>query len=648
MRRTRLVLGIVLVVGVGAGLFASSAHGIALLGTERRLTDENVTQLTPDISGDKVVWLDYRDNASYPEVYVEDLVTGNETRHTTSPSSKQTVHIDGDLVVWSDYRNGAQWDIYAKDLVTGVETRITNEAQKQLEPEVSGDIIVWQDQRSGNEDIYAYNMTYGVEIPICTEGHDQFNPSVSGDIVVWMDMRDGNQEIYAYDMSSGIEWNVTNDPGAQVSQSICGDIVAWYDTRLGASNVRMKDLSTGVETWITSSPTVTHGVPHVSEQYITWVDWRNGSTPDMFAYDLDTGNEYEICTQDDWQDGPAASGGDFVWYDDRNDPPSRFDIYEAETSPGLSRSGGLDRYATAVEIARDHPTFRDAIAIIATGEDFPDALSAAGLAGIYQAPLFLVRHDSIPDSVKNELLSRNPSNVIIVGGPSAVGDDVYDWLDARFTTSRISGADRYATSRAVADSMAMVLGTQLPTSALIARGDSFPDALALAPISYAQNMPILLVRPNAVPSTTAEAIQSLGFKTAAIAGGTVAVSSSTQAAIDSLLAGNGGTGSFRWAGADRYATSAVVAQEATDIDWANCGYVGVATGANFPDALAGGVACGEQHGVMLLVAQDSVPGSVQTFASDYRQGIDRYHAYGDTGVVGASVMSRFSELDLGL
>src|SRR5580704_6007818 len=71
----------------------------------------------------------------------------------------------------------------------------------------------------------------------------------------------------------------------------------------------------------------------------------------------------------------------------------------------------------------------------------------------------------------------------------------------------------------------------------------------------------------------------------------------------SAFGGTTSVGSIRLAGADRFATAAAVSQ-ATYPDGAPIAYV--ATGLDFPDALAAAAAAGG-HGPVLLTLPDSVP-----------------------------------------
>lgn len=97
---------------------------------------------------------------------------------------------------------------------------------------------------------------------------------------------------------------------------------------------------------------------------------------------------------------------------------------------------GDDRYATAVEVADHFFEFSGGLAGIslASGEDFPDALTAGAASGRNGHPVVLTRKDSLPEVTEDyaEAVGASPSTVLgyVVGGESAISPEVYDAFDA--------------------------------------------------------------------------------------------------------------------------------------------------------------------------------------------------------------------------
>ena len=183
--------------------------------------------------------------------------------------------ISGNYVVWNDYRN-VNNDSYMKDLTTGVESSVCTETHSQFGPAISGNYVVWMDDRNWNSDIYMKNLSTGVESSVCTETHGQSAPAISGNYVVWMDDRNGNYDIYLKDLSTGFEYSVCTEPHNQCDPAISGNYVVWVDDRNGNSDIYMKDLSTGVESSVCTESHSQYD-PDISGNYVVWDDHRNGN-----------------------------------------------------------------------------------------------------------------------------------------------------------------------------------------------------------------------------------------------------------------------------------------------------------------------------------------------------------------------------------
>lgn len=178
-------------------------------------------------------------------------------------------------------------------------------------------------------------------------------------------------------------------------------------------------------------------------------------------------------------------------------------------SPTLSigRISGADRFATAVDIAKatyggapDLPTV-----ILATGTNYPDALTATYLAGETHTSILLTNPDSLPAATRAGLRSFHTKTIELVGGPAAVGHAVVSTLNSMgITVTRIFDQDGCTTSCSRYDTMASVdtlSGTTAGNStgpagsqrtAVLATGNNFPDALAAGPLAVANHFPVIL------------------------------------------------------------------------------------------------------------------------------------------------------------
>ncbi len=166
-------------------------------------------------------------------------------------------------------------------------------------------------------------------------------------------------------------------------------------------------------------------------------------------------------------------------------------------------------------------------------------------------------------------------------------------------TSRLGGADRYATAVAVS---AATYAPGVPV-VYLASGAGFADALAGAAAAGMQNSPVLLVTKTAVPAVVIAELTRLQPARIVVLGGTGSVSDAVVSAARAYTSGT----VTRLGGADRYAT-AVAVSAATYAPGVPVVYL--ASGAGFADALAGAAAAGMQNSPVLLVTKTAVPAVV--------------------------------------
>jgi putative cell wall-binding protein len=301
----------------------------------------------------------------------------------------------------------------------------------------------------------------------------------------------------------------------------------------------------------------------------------------------------------------------------------------------FDRLAGADRYGTAASIARDAYTTASDV-VIASGSNFPDALSGNYLAGLVDGPILLTRHDELPAATSAVLKDLGARTVHILGGTASVGSRVEAELrQAGYEIRRIAGADRYETSADIATSSGSnVLGrTDGRVTAIVASGATFPDALAAGPLSAARSLPILLTRPTTLPDDTERALRSLGIRHVLIAGGPAAVSTSVENALNGM-----GLTVKRIAGDNRAETAVEIARFATaSLGFADT-HVNLARGDVFADALAGGPHGGRELAPILLTrtGTQNAPATLR-WLEDHAGRLAGGHVFGGTAAVSESV-----------
>ncbi|MDR6862235.1 cell wall-binding repeat-containing protein [Phycicoccus sp. 3266] len=190
---------------------------------------------------------------------------------------------------------------------------------------------------------------------------------------------------------------------------------------------------------------------------------------------------------------------------------------------------------------------------------------------------------------------------------------------------RYAGSDRYGT--AVAVSKATFPSGGVPV-AYIATGTNFADALSGGPAASRQGGPVLLVTPTAIPSAVGTELSRLKPAKIVILGGTGAVSAGVATKLDAFTTGP----VVRLAGSNRFDTAGKVARYA----FGTSSKAYVASGENYPDALAGAVAAAVKGQPLLLVTQKAVPAPTSTTLQ--AMGVTSTTVLGGTGAVSDAVM----------
>ena len=299
----------------------------------------------------------------------------------------------------------------------------------------------------------------------------------------------------------------------------------------------------------------------------------------------------------------------------------------ASYAPAVARMAGSDRYATAAAVSAQTFGAGAPVAFVATGTDFPDALAGAAAAGSLGGPILLTQRTSLPAATATELRRLKPRRIVVLGSTGVISAAVESTLRSYAgTVQRQAGSDRYATAAAVSRA---TFGAGAPV-AYVATGTNFPDALAGSPAGGAKNGPVLLVKGGTIPDATAAELGRLRPQRIVVLGSTGVVPASVEQALRAYS-----TNVSRAAGSDRYGTAARVS--ATTFG-TRVPIAFVATGADFPDALAGGPAGGFRGGPILLTQATKVPQA--TLDELTRLKPARIVVLGSNGVVSDAVAKR--------
>jgi len=275
------------------------------------------------------------------------------------------------------------------------------------------------------------------------------------------------------------------------------------------------------------------------------------------------------------------------------------------TSTQVTRIWGQNRYETAIKIADSLAVqlnidfaageqFRNVV--LASGNNFPDALAGAPLAHYAGAPILLL--DTTPEASQitwdyiNSKVNKN-GNVYILGGKGVIPSSFTKHLvDMGFDAThiyQIGGQDRNETS--------LMIAKLLPyhNNFVLVSDSNFYDALTVASVAAADPDPILLVPDSGLTADQQNYLDQLQPY--------VLVMGELEKTNGKTLI-NRYPKALAFAGANRYDTNALWC-----VSMKNRPVVYLATGKDYPDALAGAVLAGTPTkpygaGVIILTTPD--------------------------------------------
>lgn len=261
-------------------------------------------------------------------------------------------------------------------------------------------------------------------------------------------------------------------------------------------------------------------------------------------------------------------------------------VQDAAAAPSNIRFGGMNRYETSVNVSQNNFQKSEYVVLV-SGENFPDAISAAPLAKKYNAPILITEGTNLNSNVDEEIKRLGAKNVFIVGGNGAVSQNIEEQLAAlNIQVTRISGQDRYETSTKVAEN----IGTS--NGVVLASGENFPDALSIASIAAAKQMPILLTQSKILPDSVKDYISNNSISKSYVVGGTDVINDNVVKDLPNMK---------RLSGIDRYETNLNVINEFLgDFNFNN---LYLAYGGDFPDALCGSAVAAKDFAPIVLVSK---------------------------------------------
>jgi competence protein ComEC len=258
-----------------------------------------------------------------------------------------------------------------------------------------------------------------------------------------------------------------------------------------------------------------------------------------------------------------------------------------------TRLAGDDRYQTSKAVAESYNSDKVNNIVLATGNNFADALSVSTLAGKLNAPILLVNQTTSQSQDALDYISKHMTNgTVWIAGGTGVIDSTFESKLASMgnTTERAAGNDRYETCLKIAEKV----NTSKGTPVFLATGENFPDALSIASVAASKEYPIILTSKDKLPNGVGTYLSSLQPSEVFIVGGTGVISTSVESNIKTILPA---ASVQRLAGQDRFETSTKAYRKF----FPSPSNILIASGMNFPDALSASVLAAKYNAPIVLI-----------------------------------------------
>jgi len=307
-----------------------------------------------------------------------------------------------------------------------------------------------------------------------------------------------------------------------------------------------------------------------------------------------------------------------------------------------NRLAGVDRFQTARVIAEQYNSGTVQDVILATGNNFPDALSVSVFAAKLSAPILLVNNKADSSGEAFNYISTHLSKtgtVHIIGGTRVINEGFETKLNELgfINIDRISGDNRYDTDYKIAQKLAVGKATPV----VIASGENFPDALSISSVASNKGWPILLVGKYSVAQDIKDYVSKQQPTEVYIVGGTAVISPSVETQIRSLAPNSHIT---RLAGENRFETNA----EINKIFGLDPKTIYLSTGYQFADALSGSVLTAKTGDPIVLIDQGmpTLPPAVASYLSGLhaKNVSPNLMAFGGTNAVPEENLKNVSDL----
>lgn len=258
---------------------------------------------------------------------------------------------------------------------------------------------------------------------------------------------------------------------------------------------------------------------------------------------------------------------------------------------------GNNRYETCLNISEKFNNEKVDNIIIASGNDFPDALSGSVLSKKFNAPILLVDKE-----VKNSMDSiqylkqhfNYDGKIYVLGGTASVSEDYVNYIKNLGCKNviRLGGKDRFDTNKKILDTFDVQKGTPI----ILTNAYGFADALSVSSTAASKGYPIFMSNSSNLSDEVKQKINDIQPSKVYLIGGEGALSNNIISEVENIIPRLGDSNIIRIGGNTRYDTSLNISKYFNmDSDTAV-----IASGENFPDALSGSAIAAQKSAPIIL------------------------------------------------
>lgn len=272
-------------------------------------------------------------------------------------------------------------------------------------------------------------------------------------------------------------------------------------------------------------------------------------------------------------------------------------LADSSKNYNVTRIYGNNRYETCINISEKFNNDKADNVIIASGNNFPDALTGSVLSKKLNAPILLVNKGVSGSMDSIEYLKKHfnyDGKVYVLGQTASVSEEYVNYIKNLGCKNiiRLGGMDRFDTNKKIVDTLDVKQGTPV----VITNGYGFADALSVSSVAASKGYPILMSNSSNLPDEIKQEIKNIQPSQVYLIGGEGSLNSSIISQVKNIVPQLGDNSITRIGGSTRYDTSLAISKHFNiDSDTAV-----ITSGQNFPDALSGSAIAAQKNAPIIL------------------------------------------------